>query len=91
MKNFFDYRLSKILSTFDFPRARVEAWSAKNPEVLMASGFFFDIVGRQMSFFAISWVVSPFRPVEKSRWRVDVTHSHIVGAVWPRHGVFSAI
>ena len=52
------YRLSKILSTFDFPRVRAKARSTRKPGVYAAPGFFFDVVGRQMSFFVIFGVVA---------------------------------
>ena len=44
------YRLSKTLTTFTTFTCAREAKAARKPGVLVAPGFFFDVVGRQMSF-----------------------------------------
>ena len=61
-----------------------EARSARNLEILRAPGFFFDVVGRQMSFPYISIASRRvFRYIGQKFLR-----GTSVGFLWHRHGVF---
>ena len=81
-------RLSKILSTFDFPRARTRRKTRKNPWLLRPGVYFFVYIRRHMSFFTIWAYIRPRSCCFRAWYRVNVTRRRTTAPNLARHAVF---
>ena len=73
-------RLSKMLSTIDFHAPAQEKKPQENPEFVWLRAFFFVVVRRQTSFLHV-WQLLGLFPASQGRKQINVTSSHIPGAL----------